>query len=70
MIAICNIYSKPLDFFLTTSVLQAKVDIDLLKFELLLSAAEDCLNQVLSSSTEGIPLTYSKRILVSQGKPS
>lgn len=55
MIAICNIYTPPLDFFLKASALQAKRDLDLLKFELLLSAAEDFMRQVLSSSTEGIP---------------
>jgi hypothetical protein len=39
-------------------VLQAKVDLDLPKFELLLSAMRDWLSQVLSSSEEGIPVEF------------
>jgi hypothetical protein len=51
--------------------LQAKVDLDLLKFELLLSAAKDCRKQDLSSTTEGIAFdSMQNELLVCQGKPS
>lgn len=45
----------PLDFFSDVLALQAKVDLDLPKFELLLSATKDSLRQAISSSEEGIP---------------
>lgn len=44
-----------LDFFKSACELQAKVELDLLKFELLLSASKDFVIVVLSSSKEGIP---------------
>jgi hypothetical protein len=44
-----------LDFFVTAFVPKAKRELDLPKFELLLSATKDFLKQVLSSSKEGIP---------------
>jgi hypothetical protein len=51
--------------------LQAKVDLDLPKFELLLSVSKDCGKQDLSSTTEGIAFDSMKNeLLVCQGKPS
>lgn len=44
-----------IDFFNGAGELQAKVELDLLKFELLLSAFQDFVIVVLSSSKEGIP---------------
>lgn len=41
MIAIYKIYLIPIDFFSGAFALKAKVDIDLLKLELLLSASQD-----------------------------
>jgi hypothetical protein len=61
----------PIDFFQGALALQAKVDLDLPKFELLLSATKEFVRQVLSSSEEGIPFSFELiqgRDLVSQGK--
>lgn len=53
MIAIYKIYLTPLDFFSIAFALKAKVDLDLLKLELLLSASKYLRNQDLSSTREG-----------------
>jgi len=49
-----------LTFFRSVFALQAKVDLDLPKFELLLSASKEFLKQVLSSTKEGIPFDLFK----------
>jgi hypothetical protein len=41
--------------------LQAKVDLDLPKFELLLSVSKDCRKQDLSSTTEGIAFELNEK---------
>lgn len=53
MIAIYKIYLSPLDFFSGAFALKVKVELDLLKLELLLSASKDLRNQDLSSTREG-----------------